>query len=102
MPTEIHAWLTDKDGYYVGEIDSPASNDDWPTFSYNAKQNGQLAIPKGKDPTATKPPMRPPSTEALAFNTKATRLQELRTKGWAILTVAEQAEAQALAFDLGR
>ncbi len=51
------------------------------------------------DPTAVRPPAPPAPADPLA--PKRERIGVLRAKGWAQLTLVEQAEARALAFDLG-
>jgi hypothetical protein len=97
---EVHAWLKDKDGYMAGSVDY-ANGDDLEALTKSAAANGQTVIEKGKDPDATRPLDRPLSPAAQEIQTKATRLEELRAKGYVNLTQAERDEATALRFDLG-
>lgn len=99
MARKLDVWLTDKDGFKIGEVHAH-DGDDFPTFQANAKANGHGAVDMNA-PGASEPPTRPLSAAQQAMVDKQTRLTALRAKGWVNLSAAERDEASALRFDLG-
>lgn len=97
QPIEIHAWLADADGYYVGELDAFNSPDPWDQFVANAKANGQTAIPK----TQPRPKDRPPTAAQQATIDARARLATARQTPWSQLTLAQQKQATDDAFACG-
>lgn len=101
MTFEIHAWLADKDGYYIGELHAPTSPDDFATFATNAVKNGHKAIEMGPNPQATRPPDRPLTAQQKDVINARVRLLQIRQKPWSELTLAEQKQATDDAFMCG-
>ena len=94
---ELHVYIREKaTGFYLGELDASTTNQSaidafWANLPADREALDKATNPRPPDRPAVPDPQQP----------KRDRLAALRAKGWTSLTVTEQAEARALAFDLG-
>ena len=91
-------FVVDVDGFLVGS--GVMERGDWTKADLLAHLRGVhagLTLVDVEDPAAPVRPARRPNPAA----PKIARVEALRAKGWAQLTLAERAEVRTLTFDLG-